>query len=244
MDTDAWRASAGGVFVCGSPFAEVSTVAWALAEHPAFWTSSESRFLYRLFGSRAGLERPYLYDLYGTCNEDGAWLRANAVSYPEFLAALGEGIGRLFHARAGRKRWVDNSPENALLLDELLHMFPDASFVGLLQPTRTAVFIEVARRAGMTQQKVRELTALNALYSERLTQAAGAAPDRVYLLEENDLFASPDTAFADLLEFLGEENNEAVPTAFARRLLQLDLPLADARAALARFEKTAPALVA
>ena len=79
------------------------------------------------------------------------------------------------------------------------------------------------------------------LYSERPTQAAAAAPDRVYLLEESDLFASPETAFADLLEFLGEENNEAVPTAFARRLLQLDLPLADARAALARFEKTVPA---
>ena len=135
MDTDTWHASAGGVFVCGSPFTEVSTLAWALAEHAAFWTSSESRFLYRLFGSRADLERPYLYDLYTTCNQDGAWLRANAVSYPAFLAALGEGIAKLFQARAGKKRrWVDNSPENALLLDELLLMFPDASFVGLLQP--------------------------------------------------------------------------------------------------------------
>jgi hypothetical protein len=241
---DTWHASAGGVFVCRSPFTEVSTVARTLAEHPAFWTSSESHFLYRLYGSRAGLERPFLCDLYCTCNEDGAWLRANAISCPEFLAALGEGIGKLFQARAGRKRWVDNSPENALLLDELLHMFPDASFVGLLQPACTAMFIEMARRAGMTEQKLHDLTALNALYSERPTKAACVAPDRIYLLEESELFANPGIALGAMLDFLGEANNEAVPAAFSRRLLQLDVPLAEARVALARFEKIFPSSAA
>ncbi len=238
---DHWHSAAGGVFVCGSPFTEVSTLAWALAEHPAFWTSSESRFLYRLFGSRAGLERPYLFDVYTTCTEDGAWLRANAVPYAEFLATLGAGINRLFQGRAGRKRWVDNSPENALLLDELLNMFPDACCVGLLQPVRTAAFIETKRHGHLPASHLQELTASNALYTERLVAAAETWPDRVYLLEETELFSRPEAALSDLLDFLGEENNAAVATGFAQRLLRLDMTLSEARDALARFEHTQPA---
>ena len=240
MEKQTWQSSGRGVFVCGSPYTEVSSLAWALTAHPAFWTSSESRFLYRLFGNRAESDRPYLYDIYRNSAEEGAWLRANAVPYPEFLAALGEGIGRLFQGCAGRKRWIENSPENALLIDELLHMFPDATFVGLLQPARTAVYIEMARHSAMTTPRLRELTAMNTLYSERLRTIAHAAPNRVYLVEEIDLFDHPETTMAELLEFLGEENDPAAAEMFSRRLLRLNLSLADARDRLGRFEKTLP----
>jgi hypothetical protein len=235
---DTWQTSSGSVFVCGSPYTEVSTVAWALSAHPAFWTSSESRFLYQLFGSRAGLQRPYLYDVYGSCTREGAWLRTNAVSYPEFLAALGHGIGALFQARAGQRRWVDSSPENALMLDELLLMFPCASFVGLLQPVRTALFLSERQGVPRTRQRAQALDKLNTLYAERLMAAARATPDRVYLLDEGDWLAQPESTLADLLEFLGEENSGEIAEVFSRRLLRLDLPLAEARTALARFERT------
>jgi hypothetical protein len=238
MEIHTWRASGRNVFVCGSPYTEVSSVAWALTAHPAFWTSSESRFLYPLFGNRADNGRPYLYDIYCSRSENGAWMHANAVPYPEFLAALGDGIGKLFQSRAGRKRWIDNSPENALLIEELVHMFPEASFVGLLQPVRTAAFIETSRHTPMTEQLMADLTSVNTLYAERLAKAASAMPNRVYLLDESDLFDRPDTALADLLEFLGEENNEKVANMFAGRLLRLNLPLVDAREALSRFDQS------
>jgi len=238
MEPGPFRARGRSVFVCGSPYTEVSSVAWALTAHPAFWTSSESRFLYRLFGNRADNGRPYLYDIYQDCCENGAWMHANAVPYPEFLASLGDGIDRLFQSRAGRKRWVDSSPENALLIEELLHMFPDAAFVGLLQPVRTAAFIDSSRGSETTGQRLEELTQVNALYAERLTQVAAAAPNRVYLLEENDLFDRPENTLADLLEFLGEENNPAVAEMFSGRLLRLNLPLREAREALFGFEQT------
>ena len=233
---DTWHASGGSTFVCGSPFTEVSTVAWALAAHPAFWTSSESRFLYRLFGSQAGLERPYLYDIYMTCIEDGAWLHANSVSYTEFLAALGEGIGRLFQGRAGRRRWVDNSPENALLLDELVHIFPDARFVGLLQPLRSALYVAASGGSVLLPERVREVAQLNELYTDRLNRAAAQLPERICLIDEAELFGNPAAAFDDLLEFLGEDRDQAVVDTFARRLLRFGMPLAEARDALARFE--------
>jgi hypothetical protein len=237
MEGNTWRGRS--VFVCGSPYTEVSSVAWALTAHPAFWTSSESRFLYRLFGNRPDNGRPYLYDIYRECCDNGAWMNVNAVPYPEFLAALGEGIGKLFQGRAGRKRWVDSSPENALMIVELSYMFPDAAFVGLLQPERTAAFIESGGRGGLSTARMDELTALNTLYAERLGHVAAAAPNRVYLLEENDLFDQPERTLADLLEFLGEENNAAVVEMFVHRLLRLNLPLREACEALREFEQMA-----
>jgi|ERR1051326_1323665 hypothetical protein len=237
MEPNTWRGRS--VFVCGSPYTEVSTVAWALTAHAAFWTSSESRFLYRLFGNRAHNGRPYLYDIYCDCCQDGAWMNANAVPYPEFVAALGDGVARLFQGRAGRKRWIDSSPENALLIEELLYMFPDAVFVGLLQPVRTAAFIEASAGTDVTPSCMADLATLNALYAERLANVAAAVPGRVYLLEENDLFDRPETALADLLEFLGEEYSPLVAEMFARRLLRMNLPLAEAREALYKFGQVA-----
>jgi hypothetical protein len=114
----------------------------------------------------------------------------------------------------------------------------------LLQPTRTAAFIESAGRSELSPGRMRELTALNALYAERLANVANAAPHRVYLVEENDLFDRPETTLADLLEFLGEENNPAVAEMFASRLLRMNLPLPEAREALFGFEQTAPFLIA
>lgn len=58
--------------------------------------------------------------------------------------------------------------------------------------------------------------------------------------EETDLFDRPETALADLLEFLGEENNQAVVDNFGRQPPRLKLPFADAREALPRFLSIAP----
>jgi hypothetical protein len=241
MDMDLYRASAGGVFVCGSPHTEVSTVAWALAQHRAFWTSSESRFLYKLFGSRAGLERPYLYEAYCQCLDGGAWLQVNGVSYDEFLQALGAGIAGLFQSRAGERRWVEGSPENALLGEDLLRMFPGACVIGLMQSARTAAFIahrhEAAPQGGPSADDV---AALNNLYAERLASMARFAPARVFIFEEEELFIRPEVAFAELLDFLGEENHPAVAQAFAAWLHRLDMSLAAALPALEAFSPAAP----
>jgi hypothetical protein len=85
-------------------------------------------------------------------------------------------------------------------------MFPDAVFVGLLQPARTAIFIETTNDPAMTPQRMEEIATANTLYADRLARAASAVSSRVYLVEEADLFSRPESAIADLLEFLGEEN--------------------------------------
>lgn len=222
--------AAGGVFVCGSPYTEVSTVAWSLAAHPSFWTSSESRFLFRMFGNRGGA-RPCLYDTFLTCAASGAWLEVNQVTYPEFAGAVGAGIAALFDSRAGGRRWVDNSPENSLITDDLLAMFPTSSIVGLLQPPETAAYLEFGRRGptAAEQSRLRNVVEMTGHYCGALRRAFELAPDRVMLIEEAELLGTPERCFADLLDFLGEPHDDRAAERFTRHLLRFDQPLIEAR---------------
>jgi hypothetical protein len=228
------RAGAG-VFVCGSPYTEVSSVAWALSAHPGFMAAPESRFLFHLFGSRPGMERPYLYDAYCRCREGGTWLDVNGCPYDEFVAALGEGIARLFQSRTGERRWVDSSPENALLGDDLLRLFPAAFVIGLQQPVRTAAFIEGQGRLPQDPLRLQVLQEVNTLYNKHLARLAEYAPSHVFLLEEAELFGDPDRLFSELFDFVGEPDDPTVSPVFASHLYRVNMPLAEAKAVLAEF---------
>ncbi len=221
MENSGAAKGAGGVFVCGSPYTEVSTVAWSLAAHPSFWTSSESRFLFRMFGNRGGT-RPCLYDTFLTCADSGAWLEVNRVSYLEFAGAVGAGIAALFDSRAGGRRWVDNSPENSLITDDLLAMFPDCCIVGLLQAPETAVYLEFGENGpgAAGQSRLADIVEMTAHYCSALRRAFDLAPERVMLIEEAELLGAPERCFSELFEFLGEPHDEASAILFARHLLR------------------------
>lgn len=197
----------------------------------------ESRFLYHLFGSRPGMERPYLYDAYCRCREGGTWLDVNGCPYDEFVGALGEGIARLFQSRTGERRWVDNSPENASLGDDLLRLFPGAFVIGLQQPIRTAAFIEGQGRLPQGPTRLQALQEMNEHYNKHLSRLVEHSPDHVLLLEETELFADPERTFRDLFDFVGEPDDPAVPSVFASRLYRLNTPLAEAKSSLAAFSK-------
>lgn len=215
-----------GVFVCGSPFAETNTVAWALAQHERFWASSESRFLFNLFGRSDGLAVPYLFHHYQLAAADGAWLAANAVSYPELAEAIGSGIDRLFQSRSGDRRWIDCSPENALIIDTLLLMFPTAAFVGIAQSVESARCM-----ASVLAQPSdpKEIDSIAEHYHRVLSQAALQYPDRVFLVNQDELIDDPDRLFMETLEFLGEENDPSVARFFCNRLFKMDCGIEEAR---------------
>jgi hypothetical protein len=220
-----------GVFVCGSPYAETNTIAWALAQHARFWTSPESRFLFSLFGRSEGLPVPYLFHQYQLASADGAWLAANSVSYPEFASAIGFGIARLLASRAGGRRWIDSSPENALMIDTLLLMFPTAVFVGVVQSPENArcTVLESANEIGGE-----EIAAVAEHYREVLSQAAFHHPDRVFLVDQEEMIADPERLFDEMLDFLGEERNPGVGAFFCKRLFKMGCDIEEARARLRR----------
>jgi hypothetical protein len=133
------RASTECVFVIGCPRSGTSVLSWALAQHPAYWTSSESNFLYKIVAPGAGgtIQLRQTFDKANAISD--GWLRTNGVSYEEFASAIGYGFDRLFSSRSLGRRWVDSSPENLLVAEELAIMFPASRFVHVVRDGRAVV---------------------------------------------------------------------------------------------------------
>ena len=122
------------VFIIGCPRSGTSALAWALGQHPKLWASSESNFLFLLFGNgriHHGFKFPY--------NKPISWFRENQVVYIEYCAFLGLGVDRLFLSRSGGRRWIEQSPENALFAIDLSYMFPNSKFVHIVRDGREVV---------------------------------------------------------------------------------------------------------
>ena len=124
------------VFVIGSPRSGTTALARALGRHSRLWTSHESYVLHKLFGDnrvdnawRREAER----------EQAPSWLKTEGVPREEFLGYMGAGVNALYTSRSGGRRWVDQTPLNTLMVDDLGHMFPGARFVHIVRDGRHVV---------------------------------------------------------------------------------------------------------
>jgi hypothetical protein len=128
------------VFVAGCPRSGTSALSWAVAAHPDYWTSAETHFFYYLLrhgvGNQAGPGPVSIAQAYATSAGQGSWLSRHEVAFAEFLGYLGTGFDALMRSRSGGRQWVDGSPENVLVGEELLTMFPDGQFILLVRDPR------------------------------------------------------------------------------------------------------------
>ncbi|MGC8915621.1 MAG: sulfotransferase family protein [Thermoanaerobaculum sp.] len=122
------------VFVVGCPRSGTSALAWALAQHSALLTDSESNFLYSLFSSGA-IEKAWEV----SSRVEKGFVQRFQVTRGEFYQAACLGFASLFKCAAGAKRWVDQSPENVLVADQLAVGFPKAKFVQVVRDGRAVV---------------------------------------------------------------------------------------------------------
>lgn len=200
------------VFVIGSPRSGTTILAVALGEHPAFWTAGEFHLLSRLFGN-GRLEQ----QLAGELLFPGLLQRAR-VTREELLAALGIGLDQLFTARAGGRRWVDQTPANVFLAEELRLLFPRARFVHLLRDGQDVVdsMLHFAdsqsselrarvERAGYVPEWAGDFTKACEMWRSSVaagTRFAEAHPDRCRTVRYEQLVAQPEAVLRDLLAFL------------------------------------------
>jgi hypothetical protein len=124
------------VFIIGSPRSGSTILAWSLAQHEDFWTSSESHFLWPLLGGSDHISKTF--QTYKNW-PGGSWLSVEKVEYDEFLGFLGVGFDVLFSSRSGGKRWIDQTPYYAYMVDVLTQMFPGALFLHILRDGRKVV---------------------------------------------------------------------------------------------------------
>lgn len=208
MDRDAAK---GLVFVVGCPRSGTSALAWALANHPAFVTGPESNFLWHL--CREGRLRSVWENTHRI--EDG-WLAKQQVGWEEFAAAVGSGLEGLFASRAGGRRWVDSSPENVLIAEDLAALFPTARLLHLVRDGRAVV--NSMLRSGFSQpwaQDFDEACRTWAFYVVRGMRAQEALGSRMLTLSHRWLVEDPEATCRAILHFLGEPQHSG-PARFLR----------------------------
>ncbi len=188
------------VFVIGCPRSGTSAISWAIAQHPDFWTSHESDFLvYLLRNARLRIAYQTNYN-----REDGGWLQANAVSYPEFAASLGLGVDRLFLSRSGGRRWIDQTPGHTLIAHELAIMFPNARFVHIIRDGRAVVRSMLRSEFPVSWASAFDEACLT--WSHYVRVGAGFArshADRCIEVRQEDLLRDPQGVMSRVFTFLG-----------------------------------------
>ncbi len=121
------------IFVLGPPRSGTSMMQWALRQHPRLWGGQESDFLIPLVR--------HLRESFEFGNQRGKlhWLSGQGVSWEEFLYHVGLGINSLYMSRSEGLRWVEQTPEYTLHLDDMIRLFPGAQFVFMVRDGREVV---------------------------------------------------------------------------------------------------------
>jgi hypothetical protein len=204
------------IFIIGSPRSGSTILAYSLSQHDELWTSTESHFLPRLFGSPDHLEK-----VFRTVKNwpNGSWLAKENVEYDEFLAYLGLGLNALFSSRSGGKRWIEQTPHYVYMAELLVRLFPGASFIHVLRDGRKVVNSMTNYSASLAPASLTEFVKSHQLPKwatdfrdacrewRRSVDAAMSFgknhPDVFFTVSYERLVADPENVFSDIFTFLG-----------------------------------------
>lgn len=190
------------VFVIGSPRSGTSILARSLSEHPQFWSSDESQFLWDLFYD----------DRVATHYERGesSWLRRQGIDREDFLAHLGLGINVLLTRQSSGKRWVDHTPIYTLIVDRVATMFPGAYFLHIRRDGRHVVhsmlnYLNIYEGDPSAIPWARDFRAACRTWRnhvQRATDFERRQPARCKTVAYERLVADPADEFREILRFL------------------------------------------
>jgi hypothetical protein len=191
----------GPVFVAGCPRSGTTALSWAIASHPGYHTSAETHFFYYLLREA---EDNSLTRVFNHSSGAGSWLKKWEVPFGEFLTYLGTGLDRMIRDRIGGLQWVDGSPENVIVGEPLLTMFPRAHmFVAVRDPR--AVCLSMLN-SGFAPVWARDLDAAIhewQYYARATLRLAAACPDRVLIVKQEDMRRRSAAVAAAIAERLG-----------------------------------------
>lgn len=121
------------IFVLGPPRSGTSMMQWALRAHSQLWGGQESDYLIALVDRLREV-----WEL-GRRREKLHWLSGQNVDWDEFLRHIGVGVNTLYMSRSGGLRWVEQTPEYTMHLDDIVRLFPDAQFLFMVRDGREVV---------------------------------------------------------------------------------------------------------
>jgi hypothetical protein len=121
------------IFVLGAPRSGTSMMQWALRQHPDLWGGQESDFLVPMV---RGLREVWEF---GRTRGKLHWISGQGVEWEEFLRHVGYGVNSLYTDRSKGLRWVEQTPQYTLHLDEMALLFPGAQFLVMVRDGRQVV---------------------------------------------------------------------------------------------------------
>jgi hypothetical protein len=198
----------GPVFVAGCPRSGTTALSWAIAAHPGYHTSAETHFFYYLLRETDdnSLER-----VFSQSSGGGSWLKKFEVDFEQFLFYTGVGLDRMMRDKTGGQQWVDGSPENVIVGQRLLAMFPGAHmFVAMRDPRSVCLSM---LNSGFAPAWARDLDAAIRewrYYARAALELAAFCPDRVLIVKQEDMRHRSAEIVAAIAERLRLGNPEAV----------------------------------
>jgi hypothetical protein len=216
------------IFVLGAPRSGTSMMQWALRQHPELWGGQESDFLVPLI--------EHLRSVHELGSRRGKlhWISGQKVNFDEFLAYAGVGMNALYTNRSGGLRWVEQTPQYTLHMDDILLLFPGAVFIMMLRDGRDVV---ASLRHFVNPVEHVEASNLWATFvSAGLDFAAGPKAERVHLVSYQDVVESTEAALAKVYAFLDlPESLESVAWITERSPINTSFPDAAPGSSIARW---------
>lgn len=200
------------IFIVGSPRSGTTALGHALNQHPELWASKEAYVLHRIFGNgRAAGSWKHHWE-----RSNPSWLRAEGVERAEFLGFLGLGVNAMYSSRSGGRRWVDPTPLNTLMIDDVGELFPYAFFLHLVRDGRRVVRSMLSFRESIEREKgpipdnemppwTRDFEVACESWANHVAIVArfeDAHPGRCLTIRNEDLVTDPHAALSRMLDFL------------------------------------------
>jgi len=190
------------IFVVGAPRSGTSMMQWALRQHPHLWGGQESDYLVPLIkGLRESFE-------FGRARGKLHWLSGQGVTWAEFLKHMGYGVNALYTERSGGRRWIEQTPQYTLHLDEIVVMFPSALFVMMLRDGRDVVH---SLRHFVKPQSHEQACKTWARHVEYGLTFARSSPhsSRLLVVKYEDVVEDPEGQLRNVYSFIGETYDPA-----------------------------------
>ena len=184
------------IFVLGAPRSGTSMLQWALRQHPDLWGGQESDYLIPLVQSLREAHE------FGSQRDDLHWLSGQGVDFDELCRSVGVGINALYMSRSGGRRWVEQTPQYTLHLDDMVRLFPGAQFLCLVRDGRDVVHSLRHFVHPETHERACELW--RSFNLAALEFARSAHGDRLLLVPYRAVVEETEDALRKVYDFVGE----------------------------------------
>lgn len=236
----------GPVFVAGCPRSGTSALSWAIAAHPGYWTSAETHFFYYLLRNGDALLRDgasTMNEAFELSSGPGQWLHKHGVDratflsflgdlsaarstlppvseivFPVLLEYLGHGFNRMISTYSGGLQWVDGSPENVMVGEPLLQMFPAATIFVVVRDPRAVCHSMLTSGFGTPWANDVDVAIREWMHYARIGRALAAAhPDRAIEIRQEEMRDRSDAVAGRIAAQLGLDDPSHIAAFLATR---------------------------